>query len=182
MVRLFTQDPGGRQRQIYRNGPDDRGSIPSRVIPKTQKLYLMPSCLTHGIIRYGSRVSWVIRGKELSLFLHLSIAAIEKRAFGSLLTSVSQLIYIYIYTYIYIYIYSTRACVCIYVSVFFSIYMCFLVLLVGGRCYGVFWPFPHYQKHYYIFKFLTSTNIPHPTLLAANRRNLILFTYDTFAS
>ena len=30
----------------------DRGSIPGRVIPKTQKWYLMPPCLTFSIIRY----------------------------------------------------------------------------------------------------------------------------------
>ena len=36
----------------------DRGSIPGRVIPKTQKWYLMPPCLTLCIIMYGSRIKW----------------------------------------------------------------------------------------------------------------------------
>ena len=30
--------------RVFSNGPDDRGSIPGRVIPKTQALYLMPPC------------------------------------------------------------------------------------------------------------------------------------------
>ena len=36
----------------------DRGSITCRVIPKTQKWYLIPPCLTLSIIRYVSRVKW----------------------------------------------------------------------------------------------------------------------------
>ena len=38
------------------NGPGDMRSIPSRVIPKTQKMVLMTSCLSLSFIRYGSRV------------------------------------------------------------------------------------------------------------------------------
>ena len=40
--------------------------IPDRVIPKTQKWYLMPPCLTLSIIWYGSKVKWVNPGKEVS--------------------------------------------------------------------------------------------------------------------
>ena len=29
--------------RMFANGPGDQGSIPSRVIPKTQKMYLMPA-------------------------------------------------------------------------------------------------------------------------------------------
>ena len=47
------------------NGPGDRGSIPGRVIPKTQKWYLMPPCLTLSIIRHGSRVKWSNPGKRI---------------------------------------------------------------------------------------------------------------------
>ena len=43
---------------IYIYGPGDLCSILSRIIPKTQKWYLMPTCLTLNIIRYGSRVKW----------------------------------------------------------------------------------------------------------------------------
>ena len=41
---------------VFTNGPGDPNSIPGRVIPKTEKCYLMPPCLTLGIIRYVSRV------------------------------------------------------------------------------------------------------------------------------
>ena len=42
--------------RVFANGPGNRGSIPARVIPKSQKWYLMPPCLLLNIIRYGSRV------------------------------------------------------------------------------------------------------------------------------
>ena len=37
--------------RAFANGLEDRGSVPGRVIPKTQKLYLMPPCLTLSIIK-----------------------------------------------------------------------------------------------------------------------------------
>ena len=43
---------------VFANGPGDLGSIQGRVIPKTQKWYLILPCLTLSIIRYGSRVKW----------------------------------------------------------------------------------------------------------------------------
>ena len=49
--------------KVFANGTGDRGSVPDRVIPKTQKWYLMPTCSTLSIIRYGSRVSGAIQGK-----------------------------------------------------------------------------------------------------------------------
>ena len=42
---------------VFDNGPENRGSIPGRVIPKIP-------CLTLSIIRYGSRVKWSNPGKE----------------------------------------------------------------------------------------------------------------------
>ena len=42
--------------RVFADGPVDGGSIPGRFIPKTQKWYLMPPCLTLSIIRYESRV------------------------------------------------------------------------------------------------------------------------------
>ena len=50
--------------RVFANGLGDQGSIPGRVIPKTQKWYLMLSCLTFNIIRYVSRVKWSNLGKE----------------------------------------------------------------------------------------------------------------------
>ena len=43
---------------MFVNGPGNRGSTPGRVIPKTQKWYLMPPCFTLSITRYRSRVKW----------------------------------------------------------------------------------------------------------------------------
>ena len=37
--------------RVFANGPEDQGSITGRVIPKTQKLFLMPPFLTLSIIR-----------------------------------------------------------------------------------------------------------------------------------
>ena len=39
---------------VFANRPEDLGSIPGRVIPKTQKLHLMPPSLTFNIMRYDS--------------------------------------------------------------------------------------------------------------------------------
>ena len=43
---------------VFSNGPEDRGSVPLRVLPKTQKWYLVPTCLTLSIITYRSRENW----------------------------------------------------------------------------------------------------------------------------
>ena len=52
--------------RVFANGPGNLCSIPSRVIPKTQKWYLMPPCLTLSIIRDGSRVKWGNPGKRVA--------------------------------------------------------------------------------------------------------------------
>ena len=54
----------------------------------------MPSCLTLSIIRYGSRVSDAIWGKEKRPSLHLSVAATEKGDFESPSSTVGQLTYL----------------------------------------------------------------------------------------
>ena len=76
--------------EFFTNGLGDQGSIADRVIPKTQKWYLMLPCLTNSIIWYISRVSGAIQGKELCL----PQVAIEKGTFRSPSTMVSQYIYI----------------------------------------------------------------------------------------
>ena len=43
----------GKMVRVFANDPGDLGSI-----PKTQKRYLMPPCLTLSIIKYGSREKW----------------------------------------------------------------------------------------------------------------------------
>ena len=51
--------------RVFANGPGDWGSIPGRVIPKTQKKWrLMAPCSILCTIRYGSRVKGAIQGKE----------------------------------------------------------------------------------------------------------------------
>ena len=69
--------------RVFFNGPGDEGSI--------KKWYLIPFFLTHSIIRYGSKVSVVIQGKEWRHPLHLGVVAIEERAFGSPATTIGQL-------------------------------------------------------------------------------------------
>ena len=44
--------------RVFVNGLGDQGSFSGRVIPKLQKCYLIPPCLTFSIIRCVSRVKW----------------------------------------------------------------------------------------------------------------------------
>ena len=37
--------------RVFANGPGDQGSIKGQIIPKTQKMVLMPPCLALNIIR-----------------------------------------------------------------------------------------------------------------------------------
>ena len=103
--------------RVFANGPGDRGSIPDRVIPKTQKWYLIPPCLTLSIIRYGSRVKWVNRGKGVVPSLHLGVVAIEKGIFKRPLTTVANFTFFY-----YIYLYS---CVCVLFHIRFLYCSCY---------------------------------------------------------
>ena len=49
--------------RVFANGPENLGSQPGRVIPKTSKMVLV--CLTLSNIRYVSRVKWSNPGKGL---------------------------------------------------------------------------------------------------------------------
>ena len=53
--------------RVFANGPGGRGSVPGRVIPKTQKSYLIPPFLTLSIISYVSKLKGNNAGKEMSL-------------------------------------------------------------------------------------------------------------------
>ena len=44
--------------RVFTNGPEELGSIPGRVIRKTQKSYLITPCLIFRIIITVSRVKW----------------------------------------------------------------------------------------------------------------------------
>ena len=50
--------------KVFANGPGGLGSIPGRVIPKSQTMLLDAFCLTLSIIRHGSRVNGAILRKE----------------------------------------------------------------------------------------------------------------------
>ena len=65
-VKWFQVPDIGLAVRVFSNGPGDQRSIPGRVIPKTQKWYLMPPCLTLSIRRYGSRVKWGNPGKGVA--------------------------------------------------------------------------------------------------------------------
>ena len=49
--------------RVFDNGLGDWDSIPGQVMKK-RKSYLMPTRLTFSLIRYGSRVSRAMQGKE----------------------------------------------------------------------------------------------------------------------
>ena len=66
--------------RVFANGPGDWGSIPGRVIPKTQKMVRDASWLNTQQYKVG------IKGK-----VKQSKEAIEKRAFGSPSTKVNNL-------------------------------------------------------------------------------------------
>ena len=116
--------------RVFANGPGYLGSIIGRVIPKTQKWYLMSPFLTLSIIRYGSGVKFVNPGKGVApsptswccsyrigslqvtfdyscqvyfCFFIASIYKIETLQLEIKLHQVSKNILKYIYIYIYIY-------------------------------------------------------------------------------
>ena len=91
-VHVYVTPSNWHSGQVFTNGLEDQGSTPGQVMPKTQKWYFMPPCLTLSIIGYGSRVSKAILGKELHYPQHLGVVAIEKGAFGSPSVMVGQLI------------------------------------------------------------------------------------------
>ena len=77
------------------NGLRDRGSITGLVIPKTQKMLSDDSLLNtqHYEVRTKSKRSNPEKGIALSR--HLGVWAIEKEAFGSPSTTISQFIYLF---------------------------------------------------------------------------------------
>ena len=70
--------------RVFVKGPGDLGSIPGRVIPKTQKMVLDASLLNtqHYKVRIKGKVEQS-KEKESHPPLHLGVVAIEKGDFGS---------------------------------------------------------------------------------------------------
>ena len=79
--------------RVFANGPGDLGSLPGRVIPKTQKMVLDASLLNTQHYKVRIKGSGTIQGKELRPLLHLGVVAIGKGAFGSPLTMVANFTY-----------------------------------------------------------------------------------------
>ena len=72
----------GLMSRVFVNGPEDRGSIPGRVIPKTQKMLLDAALLNtqHYKVRIKGKVE---QSREWwRPLLHFGVVAIEKGAFG----------------------------------------------------------------------------------------------------
>ena len=84
VVRVFAKDPG------------DGGSIPGRVIPKTQKWFLIPPCLTLSIIRYGSMVKWINPGEGVVPFHTPRCRSYLKGTFTFSSTIVGKFLLLYI--------------------------------------------------------------------------------------
>ena len=76
----------------FANGPGDRGSIPGRVIPKTQKMVLDAALLStqHYKVRIKGKVE---QSLEWSSALSYT-SAIEKGTFGSPWTKVANFTYL----------------------------------------------------------------------------------------
>ena len=84
--------------RVFANGPGDLGSILGRVILKTPKMVLDASSLKthHYKVRIKGKVK-LIMGKEMRLPLHLRVVAIEKGAFESPSTPVTNFTTFYLF-------------------------------------------------------------------------------------
>ena len=85
--------------RVFANGPGNLGSIPGRIIPKTQKMVLDASLLNtqHYKVRIKGKVEQ--SRERSSASLHLGVVAIEKGAFGSPSTNVANFTTLYIYIF-----------------------------------------------------------------------------------
>ena len=84
--------------RVFANGPGDQGSVPGCVIPKIFKMVLDTSLLNtqQYKVRIKSKMgqSWE-RGSTLP-YTHLSVVAIEKGAFWSPLSTVTNFTFVYL--------------------------------------------------------------------------------------
>ena len=77
--------------RVFANGPGDQGSILDRVIPKTQKMVPHYKIWIKGKVKQS-------REWSSTLLLHLGAVAIEKGAFRSPLTMVTNFTYLFMYS------------------------------------------------------------------------------------
>ena len=82
--------------KVFANGPGDQGSIPGRVIPKTQKMVLDAALLNtqHYKVRIKGKVEQSMNEVAPSPY---TTVAIEKAACGSPSTKVVNLAYLLLY-------------------------------------------------------------------------------------
>ena len=84
----------GVMSRVFANCSGDLGTIPGRVIPKTQKMVLDSSLFN--IIRYRSRVKWRNPGNGVTPILLLVVVTIQKGAFWSPSTTVASFTLLFI--------------------------------------------------------------------------------------
>ena len=83
--------------RVFTNGPEDQGKIPHRIIPKTQKMVLDAALLNtqHYKVRMKGKME---QSREWSnALLHFGVVAIEKGAFGSPSTKVTNFTFTFLY-------------------------------------------------------------------------------------
>ena len=86
---------------MFANGPGELGSIPGRVIPKTQKMVLDATLLNtqHYKVRIKGKVEQSGE-RSTALPLHLGVVAIKKGVFGSPSTTVTNFTLLYLLLFI----------------------------------------------------------------------------------
>ena len=98
--------------RVFTNGPGDLGSIPSRVIPKTQKMVLDAILLNTQHYKYVSRVKWSNPGKGVTPSPTLWCSSYRK---GSLRVTLDYGRHLYFY-YIYLMTATLNLCMTITTS------------------------------------------------------------------
>ena len=122
--------------RAFANGPGDWGSIPGRVIPKTQKMVLDAPLLNtqHYIVWIKGKME---QFRERGCALPDCIVAIEKGAFGSPLTKVANFTFtmLFMILSICLWMYSNCSFLHVFVSSFWGflsfctlVFICFLLL------------------------------------------------------
>ena len=80
---------------MFANGPEDRGSIPGQVIPKTKKVLLDAALINTQHYKVRIKSSWGILGMTYHLPQQLSAVAIEKGASELPSTKVTNFTFIF---------------------------------------------------------------------------------------
>ena len=84
----------GMMVRVFANGQGDLGSIPGRVIPKTQKMILDASLLNTQQYKVGIKGKVEQSRERSNVPLHIGVAAMEKGAFESPSTTAANFTYL----------------------------------------------------------------------------------------